>query len=32
MTYILDGSIDAADFNGFVDDLDDVYGVGFGDS
>jgi len=32
MTYTIDGSIDAADFNGFVDDLDDVYGVGFGDS
>ena len=32
MTYELDGSIDAANFNGFVDDLDDVYGVGFGDS
>ena len=32
MTYIIDGSIAAVDFNGFVDDLDEVYGVGFGDS
>ena len=32
MTYIIDGSLDAADFNGFANDLNDVYDVGFGDS